>query len=116
MAGTLNLTVDQDTTFAKTVLWNVNSNPVNLSGYTATLVVGSPARTFVTLTSASGAIVLNSEGTGYITWTFTPAQTSTFLEGNKNSYYLDLTSSTGVKTRLLRGMINCVPKMQKVTC
>ena len=101
-----NLDVDQGMTYSRRFVWKINKNPVNLTDYTAQLVVGvgSGAPRGLILTSAvDGGVVLGEED-GSIEVTLTPAQTLT-LQAGKHNYALELTSPDGVKTRILRGVL-----------
>jgi hypothetical protein len=111
------LDVDQGMTYSRRFVWKINSNPVNLTGYTAQLIVGtgssSTYKRGLTLTSAvDGGIVLGTSD-GSIEVTFSPSQTSSLSAGS-NSYALELTSPSGTKTRVLRGTLNNHPRVPNV--
>lgn len=106
------MNVDQGMTYSRRFVWKINSNPVNLTSYTAALIVGSSSgyQRGLTLTSAAnGGIVLGTSD-GSIEVTFTPAQTAALRAGS-HSYALELTSPTGVKTRILRGTLINTPRI-----
>lgn len=110
-----NLDVDQGMTYFRRFVWKINRNAVNLTGYTAQFVIGtgstaaSTHRRGLTLTSAvNGGVVLGTTD-GSIEVTITPSQTAALQPGN-HSYALELTSPSGVKTRVLRGTLTNNPR------
>lgn len=112
-----NLDVDQGMTYFRRFVWKVNNNAVNLTGYTAQLVVGTASGHLrgVTLTSAAnGGIVLGTDD-GSIEVTFTPTQTASLRAGT-HYYALEMTSPSGVKTRILRGTLTNTPRIPTNAC
>jgi hypothetical protein len=117
MATAQNLTIDQGAD------WYVNftyytdttqTTPVNLTGYTAALQLRSEpydATAALSLSSPSNGIVITG-ATGFIAVHATAAQTGAIQEGY---YYYDLeiTSSTGIVTRLIQGQILLSPQVTR---
>ena len=88
--------------------------PVNVTGYTAELQMRSLPQdptAVLTLTSASGAISITG-ASGEFAVHATAAQTSAIDEG---TYYYDIeiTSSTGIVTRLAQGQIVVTPEVTR---
>lgn len=101
-----NLDVDQGMTYSRRFVWKINRNAVNLTDYTAQLIVGvgSGHQRGLTLTSSPANGIVLGTTDGSITVTFTPTQTAA-LQAGKHSYALELTSPGGIKTRVLRGIL-----------
>jgi len=107
MAGTYNISVDQYASYSQQFTWlDGGGNPVNLTGYTADMQIGSSG---ITLSSVSGGIALGGSA-GTITPALTPTQTAGMVPaGQANASYpydLLMTSPSGFKTRLLKGAVN----------
>jgi hypothetical protein len=111
-AGILNLTADQGATFSQTLTWKINKNAVNLTGYSARMKVraGKTTNPVVSLTSsASGGITLGgSAGTIAILISATSMKS---VPSGKYYYDLELESSSGVVTRLVKGTFTVTPEM-----
>lgn len=103
-AGIHNIEVEQGATFRSHLTWLINSNEVDLTDYSARLKVRKSLRTtpIVSLTSAAeGGITLGGVD-GSIDITMSATQTAALNPG-KYSYDLELESSGGEVTRLLKG-------------
>lgn len=87
------------------------ATPVDLTGFTAVMVikdrVGGTVLTTLTSTPAAGIVLDNTKKT--ISITFTPAMVAGYTWKN-GVYSLELTSSGGVATELLRGSITIDPR------
>lgn len=104
-AGILPLSVEQGATFRKSMVWKINGNPVNLTGYTARLQARAN-RSFdpmLSLTSDAGGGITLVEAEGRITITIS-ADTTSGLHVGKHKYDLELESAGGEVTRLVKGM------------
>lgn len=104
-AGIYNITADQGATFARQLTWkDKNSNPVNITNYTARMQVRFTPLSediILSLTTENGRIVLGgSLGTINLT---VPATTMSSVAPGKYFYDLELVSSSGVVVRLLKG-------------
>ena len=110
MSGIYNFTIEQGATFSRTLTWKINSNLVNLTGYSARLkarnnnsklvVFSLTSPSGITLGGAAGTIVLNVS-----------ANDTTKLIPGKYSYDLELQSGGGEVTRLLRGTLTISPEV-----
>jgi hypothetical protein len=86
--------------------WNIDSVPVNLTGYTARLqarVDVDETDTILSLTTGAGITLGGAAGT--ISLDQSAAQTAVLPNG-EYVYDLELQSSGGVVTRLLQGELN----------
>jgi len=104
-AGILPLVVEQGATFRKSMVWKINGNPVNLTGYTARLQVRAN-RSFdpmLSLTSGTGGGITLTAADGRVTISISAAATSGLHVG-KHKYDLELVSAGGEVTRLVKGM------------
>jgi hypothetical protein len=106
-AGIHHITVEKGATFTQTMTWKIDSNVVNLTGYTARLKVRTDGRTrtpahilISSLTSTSGITLGGAAGT--IRLDLSASQTTSLSPG-KYSYDLELESAGGVVTRLVQG-------------
>lgn len=102
----VNLEVVQGDTLTFEVEYqNTNGSPVNLAGYTAKMDVRDKPNGKIlcaSVTSTSGIVINNSNGTLNIT--FTPSQTKKFTLPVA-SYQLQIRSSSNVYTTILQGTI-----------
>lgn len=103
-AGNHNFVIEQGATFSLTMTWKIDSNPVNLAGYTARLKAKPNLHRMAVLdwTTESGNITLGGAA-GTITFSMSAEETNT-LRAGKYVYDLELVSGTYV-TRLLKGEI-----------
>lgn len=108
LIGRADLCIPQGATWIEQVLYEVGDplEPVDLTGYTAELVLVSDDET-VRFTSAAGDIILGGDGT--ITWTISDTVTAA-LESLKYQYSLVLTIGSEV-TRLLEGYATVIPSI-----
>lgn len=112
MADTLHISIDQNATFVQQLQWlDSNDAPVNLTGYSARLVVKSAyeatiGQAILDINSSSGGsgdttgIAMDSNGN--ITIVVAKATTATLTPG-KYLYDLLLTAGTGRATRIVQG-------------
>jgi hypothetical protein len=123
-SGRYDISVDQGSTFRKTITWKDSSNTVvNLTGYTARMQVRptySSASATVSLTTANGGVVLGgTSGTIqlYISATATAAiptaSPSQFSDAFIGVYDLELVSPSGDVTRLLNGDFVVTPEVTR---
>lgn len=107
-AGTLNLTIEQGTTWVSVLTWKINGTAVNLTGYAARMqarrATGSVAKV-LDLTSTPAAGITLGGVLGTITITLTEAQTKAIDPGTL-VYDLELVSPSGEVTRLVQGHID----------
>lgn len=106
-AGIHNIKAEKGATFSQVFTWKINSNEVNLTGFTARMKVRDPKRApsvnqILSLTSAAGGGITLGGSAGTITVTI-PATTTDNIVAGKYVYDLELESSSNVVTRLLKG-------------
>jgi hypothetical protein len=103
-SGNYNFVVEQGATFSLDMTWEIDGNPVNLTGYTARLKAKPNVNRFAVIhwSTESGNIVLGGE-TGRITLQM-PASETEKIRAGKYPYDLELVSGEYV-TRLLKGEI-----------
>lgn len=107
MAERYNVLIDQGSTYTLALTYkDSNGTAINLTGYTAAMQVRdtvNSATTVLSLSSPSNGIVITG-ATGLINITITAAQT-TALIANTYVYDLEITSGSGVVTRLIQGSV-----------
>lgn len=103
-AAKLNLTIEQGTTFTKSLTWrDKNKRPVPLTGYTARMQIrpsAASSEVILELSTDNGRIVLSPAGV--IKIDLSPADTSALKTG---VYDLEMTDGNGRVTRLIEGKI-----------
>lgn len=102
---TLPLSIYQGDTFNLSLTWNVDSAPVNLTGFTASMPIKNGATTVYTLTTSNSTIVLGGV-LGTIVLSIDATDTATFPLITTGRYNLTLTSSGSEVTTLLVGSVN----------
>jgi hypothetical protein len=114
-AGNNNFIIDQGADWYITVVYKDSAGTaINLTGYTAALQIRdtyADSTTDLSLTSPSGGIVITG-ATGTISIHATAAQTRAIAAGNY-VYDLEITSSTGIVTRLIQGKISISPEVTR---
>lgn len=117
-AGPLDLLIEQGATFTWPMVWKDDAGvPINLTGYTARMHVrftlAAPV-TLLELTTLNGRITLGTTG-GQITLSLTATETAALLDwpANKGVYDLEMVSSGGQVTRLLKGTITLDPEVTR---
>ena len=118
-AGVHNIVMEQGVTFSQGMTWKIDKNPVNLTGYKARMHVrgsgsGNPVSTRLALelTSEKGDIVLGGSA-GTITIGISATDSSSVIPAGKYFYDLELESSDGTVTRLLKGTFTVVAEMTR---
>jgi hypothetical protein len=102
--GRFNIKVYQGATFELAPQWKIDGKYVNVSGYSANMIVrNSPTSptSIVTLSSANGRILIGNTN-GKFTLQLTAGDTGALTAG-QYVYDLEVTSSSGTVTRLLEG-------------
>lgn len=114
-AGQLNITIEQGATFNPVFTWKDElGNPIDLSGYTGRMHVRSEITDTVTLlevTTANAYMVLGGAA-GTITLNV-PASVTAALSFDTAVYDLELESSGGDVTRLLKGSVGLSPEVTR---
>ena len=104
LAATYGFTADKGATFTQVIKWkDANNNLINLSGYTAEMVIRektTATNVVLTLSTANGRIDLGgADGT----ITLSVSANDMDIAASQYTYTLELTSSSGEVTRLLLG-------------
>jgi hypothetical protein len=112
MAGNHDFSIDQGTTWNRELTLEQDSNPVDLSGFSARMQLRrtrSQTEYDLSLTTENGGLTIEPL-TGKITISLTAAQTA-LLSG---SYFYDLeTVSGGTVIRWLEGKVNLSPEVTR---
>lgn len=114
-AATNNFVIDQGANWFLTVVYKDSTGTaINLTGYTAALQIRdtyADSTTDLSLTSPSGGITITA-ATGTISITATAAQTGAIAAGTY-VYDLEITSASGIVTRLIQGRISISPQVTR---
>jgi hypothetical protein len=102
IAGVYDIICPQGATFDSTFTYKIGGTAVNLTGFTAAMQVRTayPASPFISLTTGSGITLGGSAGT--IRVVISATSTASYKAG-QFLYDLELTSASGVVTRLIQG-------------
>lgn len=113
MAGTLNLTLAQGSTWSVTLTYkDANGAAINLTGYSAAMQVRAShdaSSAVLSLTSGAGLTLGGAAGT--ITISVAAATTAT-IEAGTYVYDLELTTGSTV-TRLVEGSLTVTPEVTR---
>jgi hypothetical protein len=105
-AGVLNLLVMQGSTFSRTISWQIDGEPVDLTGYTARMQIRTvqvntkPQRLLYSLTSENGKLLVDRQN-GSITMSIDAVNSATLPAGS-HVYDLELVTGDYVQ-RLVQG-------------
>lgn len=113
-AGTLNFTIEQGATFNLLLTWEIDTVPVNLTGYTARLqarVDVEDSEVILSLTTTNGGITLGGSA-GTISLDQTATQT-TLLPAGTYVYDLELIAPNSTVTRLVQGELLISPEVTR---
>jgi hypothetical protein len=114
MAVAYNVVIDQGADWFLNVTYdNPDGTPVNLTGYTAALQLRSlPTDPVSVLSLSTGSGITITGATGLVAIRATATQTRAIDEG---IYYYDLeiTSASGVVTRLIQGQADVSPEVTR---
>lgn len=114
-AGTYNFTIEQGTSFTKDIVWkDSNGTPIDVTGYTARMQVRASVaapEVLLELTTEDDNIVMGTTD-GKITLVLTDVETAA-LVWVSGVYDLEVESTTGVVTRLLKGTITVDPEVTR---
>ncbi len=103
-AGTLDLSIEQGSTYNLVLTWKVDGTAVNLTNYTARLqarVDVEDTETVLSMTTSGGGITLGGV-LGTITLDQTATQTA-LLPAGTYIYDLEMVAGSGTVTRLVQG-------------
>ena len=109
-AGTYNFIVEQGATFNRILTVKENNSAMNLTGYSVASKMRS-THDSSTVVGTFTCTISNASG-GIITMTMTPAVTGAIEEGIY-VYDLEITSGSGIVTRLLEGEITTNPEVTR---
>ena len=106
-AGFHKLNAEKGATFSQPFTWKINSNPVDLTGYSARMKIRDPKRApsvnqILSLTSATGGGITLGGAAGTIVVTIA-ATTMEGINSGKYIYDLELEAPDNTVTRLLKG-------------
>lgn len=115
-AGKHDIVIEQGATFRRVITWKDSAGtPINLTGYTAKMQVRERVRdsdVVLECSTANGRITLGGSA-GTITIVAQDEVTALLAEMPKAVYDLELTSSGGEVTRLLRGSVEIVAEVTR---
>lgn len=109
-----NIRFFQGDTWTISPIWRINGVLVDVTGYTADMQVRTDvdsATVVVELSTANGRIVTGGTN-GTFTLTLTAAQTAALTAGSY-VYDLEVTSTTGVVSKILRGSFTVDPEVTR---
>lgn len=106
-AGFHKIEAEKGATFSQTFTWKIDSNLVNLTGYSARMKIRDPKRApsvnqVLSLTSAAGGGITLGGAAGTVVVTVAATTMDNIVAG-KYVYDLELEASGGTVTRLLKG-------------
>lgn len=114
-AGKLNITIEQGATFNPVLTWKDQAGtPIDLTGYTAQMQIRSDHASTTVIHEASttnNELVLGGVN-GTVTFDI-PATTTAAFTFDEGVYDLELTSASGVVTRLVEGTVYLSPEVTK---
>jgi hypothetical protein len=106
MAVYSNITIDQGTDYSATIdVTDTDGDALNLTGYTA---AGQIRKTYSSSTKVDFTAAIANASTGQVSLSLTSAVTDAMKAG-RYVYDLEVTSSSGTKTRVLEGQIEVMP-------
>ena len=108
MATKLNLVIDQGATFSNSsiIAYDSSNTAIDFSGNTYT--IASKMRKFYTSTNAYTFTATSNSATGNITLTMTANTTANIVAG-RYVYDVEITSNTGIVTRVKEGIVTVNP-------
>jgi hypothetical protein len=110
MAGFVELTIEQGANFSTVINLKDSTNAtLNLSGYS---VASQMRKSYYSTTATEFSISITELTTGEITMTM-PSATTANLTPGRYVYDVLITSSTGVKTRIIEGIITIMPSVTR---
>lgn len=113
MTAVYPFTAGQGETFDRTITWEIDGTPVNLTGYTARMQIRKTHKStsaVVSLTSSSGLTLGGSAGTIQIVIS---ATATAALTAGKYVYDLELVSAGGIVTRVIEGTFELTPEVTR---
>lgn len=109
MAIKANLIIDQGSTYSTTInITDDNDEPIDLTGYTGTAQI----RKHYTSTANTPFSVSIGGVEGAVLLSLTPTQTANLMAG-RYVYDVELTSSGGVVSRIVEGIVTVTPQVTR---
>jgi hypothetical protein len=108
MAQKVNIVIDQGTTFSTSFTFTDDAdNPIDFTSYTAASQMrksysSSTAHTFDVGLTSSGVIILEMS-----------ANTTTQITAGRYLYDLEVTDTSGIKSRLVEGIVTVTPEITR---
>ena len=110
MAGFAELTLEQGASFTTTVTVNgSDGSPTNLLNYTAAAQL---RKSYYSTTANNFTVTVSNAAAGELTMAMTAANTANLTPG-RAVYDLLITSPTGVKTRVVEGIVTILPAVTR---
>lgn len=110
MSTTLNLFIDQGTTFSVTIaVTNNDGTARDLTGYTAR---SQMRRSYATVSNTAFTVTINPPSDGEIELSLTSNQTS-LLKAARYVYDLELVSNTNSVERIVEGIVTVNPEVTR---
>ena len=109
-AGIFNFTIEQGATFNRQLTVSENNSALNLTGFTGAMQLRSNHESSTVALSVTVAIVNATQGLISIS---ASSSSTAALEEGIYVYDLEITSSTGVVTRLLQGEVTVSPEVTR---
>ena len=111
MATISNLYVDAGATYSNIITVTAsNGQPLNLTGYT---VASQMRKSYQSSTSYAFAAAVYDAPTGKIRLQLSPAQ-SEVIPAGRWLYDVEITSTTGAKTRVVEGIVTVNPQITQI--
>lgn len=110
MAGYVELTLEQGANFNTVLdLKDAAGGILNLNGYS---VASQLRKSYYSTTATDFTMTISDAGAGQITMAMSSANTANVTPG-RYVYDILLTSNTGIKTRIIEGIVNVLPSVTR---
>ena len=110
MAGYVELTLEQGANFNTVLdLKDAAGGILNLNGYS---VASQLRKSYYSTTATDFTMTISDASTGQITMAMSSANTANVTPG-RYVYDILLTSDTGIKTRIIEGIVNVLPSVTR---
>lgn len=110
MATKANIYIDQGSTFSTTVtITDINGDPIDLTGYTG---AGQMRKSYTSSTAYNFTISVGNTS-GVVTLSMTANATAN-IAGGRYLYDVELTSNTGLVSRVVQGIATVNPNITKI--
>jgi hypothetical protein len=113
MTGQYTFSINQGSTFDKTLTWKTGSGTIDVTGWTAAMQVRDKpgGKLLLDMSVANSRIIMGT--TNGLIRLVVPASITSALDFESARYDLELTSPTGQVTRLLEGVMNLSREVTK---